>query len=549
MFNKKAYKLKPDDLKKFKNECILNISKEISEIKKKIKRLIINSENKIDKQVNLGKKNCEDENEKSYSIENQVKEFLSDAQEFENNKEEFKNMSFISNEDYFKSTGELVLKNLKTWSIDFYKGIEEKILGKGNKIAILSREMFNKVKGVIIKLPNSYNNIEKGKRKYFDTDLLKKDILKQENKTKTEDEHFPDNVDDMFDIMGDYNEQKNKKENEQNEQKKIDDKFKDFYKNAALDSRFKGVRLRKKGSILTPEERRKVNKKKQEIVEESGKKDTLEGFWEYLGVNDINNKNKIYEVLKGKYSDIDKEQFEQIYESLKEKYNDLKEKDDLKKAKEEKAKEAEARSTPEGFLTDLAKKFQIKDKNKVMDELKKKLVDDRKNDANAKNSEKIYAKLKNRYEELKQKESEKAAEAFQKSLAEEAPPKKLLRDFYTPKESYKIDSLLFAEKEESRISYDKYVIMANDENPSPRRYLNFLGMRDISELEVAYKNFATYSNAKEYEKNLNYYKEQYKEASEKATKGSVVAENENKVRQLNSTDNHISKGMYYSDVM
>ena len=50
------------------------------------------------------------------------------------------------------------------------------------------------------------------------------------------------------------------------------------------------------------------------------------------------------------------------------------------------------------------------------------------------------------------------------------------------------------------------------------------------------------------EKNLNYYKEQYKEASEKATKGSVVAENENKVRQLNSTDNHISKGMYYSDV-
>lgn len=519
ILNKKADKLKPDDLKKFKNKCILNISKEISEIKKQIKRLIISSENKIDEQVNIGKTNCENKNKERYSIENKAAEFLSEAKEFENSEEEFKNMSFISNEDYFKSTGELVLKNLNKWSVDFYKKIkeiEEKILGKEDKITILSREIINKVKGVIIKLPDSYNNIEKDKRKYFNTDLLKKDILKQENKTKTKDENFPDNVDDMFDIMGDYNEQKNKQNEKENEQKEIDNKFKDFYKNAASDSRFKGVRLRKKGSILTPEERRKVNKEKVKgIVEEAGKEGTLEGFWKYLGVKDIGEKDKIYKTLKEKHPDLDEKQYDQIYEGLQTKYNDLKNKQDEenRKKEEERTKEAEARNTPEKFLGYLAEKFEIKGKD-VMKELEEKLVKNRERDkdANAKNSEKIYEKLKNRYEELKQKESEKAAEAFQKSLAEEAPPKKLLRDFYTPKESYKIDSLLFTEKKENLVSYDKYVIMANDENPSPRRYLSFLGMRDISELEAAYKNFETYSDKEKYKANLDYYKKQYGEA-------------------------------------
>ena len=597
----------------------------LSRIRENIKEEIQKLESIIKHEIELGIRECERENETKYAEEKNILANLSEMNEFSDNKDEFSKMSFISKDDYFKSTAKFVL-GIESFNKfhESAKELKEKIfsVGKYFEYNILSKQEIEKVtKNINEKnFPVSYDEIDANFDKYFDDnskfliEFLKTEEEKEEEKKKAEEEkkkaekgkkkaerkkknaEKKEGRNKIYEAVGVKLKSIEEKEKiveeagkkgtlegfweylvvdkkEIDKIDKINNKEEIFdqsvKKHSAIQGKiFENLKKKHPGINMTDglkeaiceglqekyddleDKQREENRKKEEekmkkeIVEEAGKKGTLKEFWEHLGIKDISKKDisekeEIYKKLIEKYPNMDEKQYEQIYKGLKEKYNDLKNKE---------AEKAKARSTPEGFLKYLADEFKIEDKNKVMDELKKKLVDDRKNDANAKNSEKIYAKLKNRYEELKQKESEKAAEAFQKSLAEEAPPKKLLRDFYTPKESYKIDSLLFAEKEESRISYDKYVIMANDENPSPRRYLNFLGMRDISELEVAYKNFATYSNAQEYEKNLNYYKEQYKEASEKATKGSVVAENENKVRQLNSTNIHISKSMYYSDV-
>ena len=511
----------------YEKKCFSRVSKQISETRKQIKEVIDRLTFEIKVRVIHGKEACERDSKNTYALEEKLSGFLAEANEFASSKEEFEKISFISEEDYYKSTGESVLCDLDDYSKTLnssIKEIENKLL-KGDQendyfqYSILSEATIKKAKKINEKkFPTSYKNIDSKLDKYFNDNS---ELLKTEKEKKLEKEK---------------EEEKQKLEKEEKDAKKvIDDNLKNF----------KTIDLQKKQKIdltklqgIDENERKKLEAKNEEIEKYNKKiddyikeKETMQNFF---GLK----------LKKVGSIEIDEDKIIKANNEKKEAEKKRIEEENRKKEEEKKAKEAEARNTPEKFLKYLNENFGVK----KIEDLKIMLVDNKKDDKNKDKFKKIYEKLKNRYEELKQKESEKAAEAFKKALDSEAPPKKLLRDFYTPKESYKIDSLLFAEKEESRISYDKYVIMANDENPSPRRYLNFLGMRDISELEVAYKNFATYSNAQEYEKNLNYYKEQYKEASEKATKGSVVAENENKVRQLNSTNIHISKSMYYSDV-
>ena len=521
---------------------------QVSYIRKQIQNTIQDLESKIKDKIKTAKKNCEYKHKTKYKTEIEAAKLLSEGKEFsnDNNRKELEEIFLVPKEDYYKATGGSVTNiDLQTFD-EQIKNLKTKLLigddkSKYFKYPILDKKKFEKAEYINENyFPKSYDEIDPKLSKYFDDSSgFLKDILKTDEEKKQEQEEKKRAEEEKK--KAEEEKKKAEKEAEEKAKEKTEsqeraNRINKIFENENIDKRFKGVKLSAIGSFKTKSEKKDEEdreRKKQEeikgIVEKAREKVTLEEFWEYLGVNDINNKDEIYEVLKKKHPDIDEKQYDQIYEDLKEKYNDLKKKDDLMKA--EKAK---ARSTPEGFLKYLSDEFKIEDKNKVMDELKKRLVDDRKNDANADKSKTIYEKLKNHYEKLKQKESEKAAEAFQKSLAGEAPPKKTMRDFFTPKESYKIDNLLFTEKEENLVSYDKYVIMANDENPSPRRYLNFLGMRDISELETAYKNFEKYSDNKKYESNLNYYKEQYNEALKKASKGSVVSETENKINQLNA---------------
>jgi hypothetical protein len=521
---------------------------QVSYIRKQIQNTIQDLESKIKDKIKTAKKNCEYNHKTKYKTEIEAAKLLSEGKEFsnDNNRKELEEIFLVPKEDYYKATGGSVTNiDLQTFD-EQIKNLKTKLIigddkSKYFKYPILDKKKFEKAEYINENyFPKSYDEIDPKLSKYFDDSSgFLKDILKTDEEKKQEQEEKKRAEEEKK--KAEEEKKKAEKEAEEKAKEKTEsqeraNRINKIFENENIDKRFKGVKLSAIGSFKTKSEKkdeedreRKKQEEIKEIVEKAREKVTLEEFWEYLGVNDINNKDEIYEVLKKKHPDIDEKQYDQIYEDLKEKYNDLKKKDDLMKA--EKAK---ARSTPEGFLKYLSEEFKIEDKNKVMDELKKRLVDDRKNDANADKSKTIYEKLKNHYEKLKQKESEKAAEAFQKSLAGEAPPKKTMRDFFTPKESYKIDNLLFTEKEENLVSYDKYVIMANDENPSPRRYLNFLGMRDISELETAYKNFEKYSDNKKYESNLNYYKEQYNEALKKASKGSVVSETENKINQLNA---------------
>lgn len=479
-------------IRKINDDYVPKISKQISDLRRKIKSKIQGFESEIKDKIETGKKKCEENNKKKYDYENNILKKLSDMHEFSDSEKEFSEMFSISRDDYFKATGESVLEFSVESFVNIVRSFKEKILigdeySEDFKCPILDEKNFKKIESTIEKnFPESYDKIDKvspGLSKYFDDDSdFFKDFLKTDEEKKAE-----------------------------AYEKKAQELIKGYgYKEIDLQKKQKIDLTKLQG--IDENEKKKLEAQNKEIDEYNKKIDEYkkekETFLKTFGVK----LKKVGSFKINKDEEIKANSIIKANEEKKNAENKRIEEENRKKEEEKKVKEAEARSTPEGFLTDLAKKFQIKDKNKVMDELKKKLVDDRKNDANAKNSEKIYEKLKNRYEELKQKESEKAAEAFQKSLAEEAPPKKLLRDFYTPKESYKIDSLLFTEKKENLVSYDKYVIMANDENPSPRRYLSFLGMRDISELEAAYKNFETYSDKEKYKANLDYYKKQYGEA-------------------------------------
>ena len=590
----------------FINDNTIIFSKFLSDISKEIKEKIQKLESKIKDKIKEGKQKCENKNEEDHGKEIKILASLSEMNEFSDNKKEFSEMSFISKDDYFKSTAEQVLSIDKDEDKDksfdeFHKSakeLKEKIfsVGKYFEYNILSKQEIEKVTENINEknFPMSYDKIDPKFDKYFDDnsefliEFLTTEKEKEEKKKKAEEEKkkaerekknaerkkknaekkegrnkiyeaFGVKLKSIYEEKEKIVEEAGKKgtlegfweylvvEKEDKEKiDKINNKEEIFdqsvKKHSAIQGKiFENLKKKHPGINMTDdlkkaiceglqekyddledkqeEENRKKEeeKMKKEIVEEAGKKGTLKEFWEHLGIKDISKKDiskkeEIYKKLIEKYPNMDKKQYEQIYEGLQKKYNDL---------KNEEAEKAKARSTPKGFLKYLAENFlEVKVEGvNVMTELKNKLVHDKEKYANAEKFKKMYEALEKHYEKLVQQEAEKAAEAFKKSTEGEATPKKLLRDFYTPKESYKIENLLFTDEEhqDDRISYAKYPGMAGDKNPTPKKYLSFLGMQNIDELEAVYKKIGTYSNLniKKYEDNLEYYQNEYKDALNK----------------------------------
>lgn len=470
LLKKKKQKLRePFALKKFENECIFNVSKELSSIKRQIRKLIKDLEIEISKKIDLGKQNCERENNKKYEKEKKMLAFLSEAREFESDddKDKFAKMSFISDEDYYKATGDSVadLDSLKENIFNpKIKNLEEKLTeGSSNeffKFPILTKEIVTNIEKIDEKeFPISYEGISKNKKfeKYFDTDELKKMLFKEEQ------------GEDLGDIFSLFEYQVNQEAKNKEEEKRKEDKDRIERINAPLkdDERFKGVELKPIGY--------REKEKKEKIEQE---------------------KNRKAEAKKEESDKIRQE----IREDVKESFGV-----ELKKVGSVKI---EYKNTPEKFLNSLKEKFDINS----MEELKKLLIDDKKNDKNKDKFKQMYEKLKNHYDKLNQKVIDDKKKAIAKSLEGFAPLKKTICDMGGNKESWHIN-YIFKMPSENWISYNDYHKLSEDNNPSPERYLKFLCVKNINELKTSYDNLIKEEgNNNEYKKAWEYYNKQYHNA-------------------------------------
>ena len=175
----------------------------LSRIRENIKKEIQKLESIIKHEIELGIRKCEGENETKYAEEKNILANLSEMNEFSDNKKEFSEMSFISKDDYFKSTAEQVLSiDKKDKSFDeFHKSAEklkEKIfsVGKYFEYNILSKQEIEKVTENINEknFPMSYDKIDPKFDKYFDDnsefliEFLTTEKEKEEKKKKAEEE-------------------------------------------------------------------------------------------------------------------------------------------------------------------------------------------------------------------------------------------------------------------------------------------------------------------------------------------------------------------------
>lgn len=440
-----------DELNKIKSLYVSQISNQMLIYKVKIGKLISECEEEINEQVESGKKKCEEDYIKNNAERVKVFELLAKGKEFENNnnKNNFEHMLTPSDSEYFDSTGAQVIR-----------GFEPKKRSQN--------------------ISNLFNLIKKDNKNARSWESSVPLIGYINSKLRLIEKKFP------------------------TEMGKIDKNLNRYFNSNS--SLFKSIFSAEEDKKKLDEAKKKEEENKKKIEEEKNKTKEKEDFFKKINADEklknisMNLKKRVNYKTKGEREDEEKERKKKVEEEKAKRENEEKEK---KAIEEEKIRQAEERSTPEKFLEYLGVKS--------INELKIKYIDNKKGDKDAEVYKNAFEEFEKRYKELVHQVSDKAGESLKKALEEVGPPKKTIKDFFEPKDSWQIDCLLTMEK---RVGYDEYVKITNDDKPNAQRYLKFLCLKNINELDKVYENFKSESNHEDYKKNIEYYKQEYEQVKQ-----------------------------------